>query len=40
MRMGQNTKMTSYAMKHKVHLSLQICRLVDKQKVEGVDYLF
>ena len=30
--MGKNSKMTDYVMKHKMHLSLQLLGLVDKQK--------
>ena len=34
MKMGENSKMTNYAMKNKMHLSLQLFGLVDKQKIE------
>ena len=37
---GEDSKMTSYAMKHKMHLSLQLLGLVDEQKFEGVGHLF
>ena len=37
---GENSKMTNYAMKHKMHLSPQLLGLVDKQKIEGVGNLF
>ena len=40
MKMGENSKMTNYAMKHNMHLSLQLLGLVDKQKFEEVGHLF
>ena len=40
MKMRENSKMTNYTMKHKMHLSLQLLGLVDKKKIEGVGHLF
>ena len=37
---GENSKMTNYAMKHKMHLSLQLLGPVNKQKIEGAEHLF
>ena len=37
---GENSKMTNYAMKHKMHLSLQLSDLVDKLNIEEVGNLF
>ena len=38
--MGENSKRNNYAMKHKMHLSLLLLDLVDKQKIKGVGHLF
>ena len=40
MKMGENSERINYAMKHKIHLSLLLLGLVDKQKIEGVGHLF
>ena len=40
MKLGENSKIKNYAMKHKMHLSLQLLGLIDKQKIEGVGHLF
>ena len=40
MKMGENSKRKSYAMKHKMHLSLLILGQVNKQKIDGVEHLF
>ena len=40
MKLGENSKIKNCAMKHKMHLSLQLLGLIDKQKIEGVGHLF
>ena len=38
--MGGNSKRINYAVKHKMHLSLLLSGLVDKEKIEAVGHLF
>ena len=36
MKMGENSQMTNYAMKHKMHLSLQLLGLANEQKIFNI----
>ena len=40
MKMEENSKRINYDVKHKMHLSLLLSGLIDKQKIDGVGHLF